>query len=80
VRERATELGLQRPDFARAGLLYRGRIFGVLWTSRVTRVVLSTKVPSADALAWPTSKSLSQCSGTVRSAPSGGRLSVLSRS
>ena len=43
-----------------ASLAFRG-------TSTVNRVVRSTRVPSAEALAWPTSKSPSQCPGTVRS-------------
>src|SRR2546422_4896978 len=36
--------------------------------------------PSADALAWPTSKSPSQCPGTVRSATAAGRSSMLRKS
>ena len=46
-------------------------------TSRVNRVVRSTSVPSAEALAWPTSKSPSQWPGTVRAATSAGRSSML---
>lgn len=44
--------------------------FEVRGTNWVNRVVRSTRVPSAEALAWPTSKSPSQCPGTVRSATS----------
>ncbi len=54
--------------------------FAVSGTSHVNRVVRSTSVPSADAWAWPTSTSPSQCPGTVRSATSSGRSSMLIRS
>ena len=81
VRERAEELGRQGPRSSRAKAYHPGAAsLAFSGTSRVIRVVRSTSVPSAEALAWPTSKSPSQCPGTILSATSAGRSSMLIRS
>lgn len=80
VRERAAELGRQRRSSRAKACRTVAASLAFSGTSMVNRVVRSTSVPSAEALAWPTSKSPSQCPSTVRSATSGGRSSTLIKS
>ncbi len=81
VREGAAELSGQCVRTSRAKARRTAvASLAVRGTSSVNRVVRSTNVPSADAFAWPTSKSPSQWPGTVRSATSGGRSSMLTMS
>lgn len=70
VREGATQLRRQRPEFARESLPHCGRVLRLQRYQYGKSCGPLTSVPSADALAWPTSKSPSQCPGTVRSATS----------
>ena len=77
VRQGAAELGGQvRTSRAKARRTAVAS-FAFNGTNSVNRVVRSTSIPSAEALACPTSKSPSQWPGTVRSATSAGRSSIL---
>jgi len=80
VCEQAAELSRQRSEFEPKVCRTVAASFAFRGTSKVNHMVRSTSIPSADALAWPMSKSPSQCPGTVRSATSVGRSSMLIRS
>ena len=69
VRERAEELRRQGPQFAREGLSHGGRIVGFQRHQHCNPCRPSTSVPRAEAWAWLTSTSPSQCPGTCDPLP-----------